>query len=122
MKKVVIVDDDPIVRALVKTTLGGDDDYQVLEAADGPEALEIARAQKPDLIFLDVRMPGMNGFEVCRAIKEDPETNHIAVIFLTALAQEADKERGLQAGGDGYFTKPFSPLALLRKVEEVLRA
>jgi len=114
-KKVLLSDDEEPVRALVAATLKSDARYQFLEARDGVEALEVARREKPDLILLDIVMPNMDGFEVCRRLKSDPETCGITVIMLTALAQEADKERSREVGVDGYFVKPFSPTALLKK-------
>ena len=121
MKKILIVDDQPEVRELVEVTLriGG---FKILQAANGPKALKIARAEKPELILLDVMMPegGMDGFEVCEQLKKDPETVGITIIMLTARGQEVDKKRGNQVGADDYFTKPFSPLTLINKVEEVL--
>ena len=72
------------------------------------------------MVLLDVNMPEIDGFEVCRALKSDPETQHIVVVMLTAMAQVSDRERGMAVGADGFFTKPFSPLALLEKVEDVL--
>lgn len=120
VKKILLADDEEPVRALVAATLKNDNRYQLLEARNGMEALELARRERPDLVLLDVVMPHIDGFEVCRQLKADPATRHITVIMLTALAQEADKERGQQVGADGYFTKPFSPLALLNKVDEVL--
>lgn len=119
-KKILIVDDDPNLRLLVSATLEGDPRYRLLEAGTGETALEIARKEKPDLILLDIAMPGIDGFNVCRTLKADPETRHITVVMLTALGQEADRKRGMDAGADSYFTKPFSPTALLEKVEEVL--
>ena len=119
MRKLLIADDEAGVRSLVRMTLEADS-YTILEAADGDEALEIARREHPDLIFLDVMMPGTDGVEVCRAIKADPRTAGTTVIMLTAKAQDADREQGLAAGADDYFTKPFSPVSLMMKVEEVL--
>ena len=119
MRKILLVDDDEMVRELVAATLDGGD-YQLLQAADGGQGLSLAREHGPDLIFLDVNMPVMDGFAVCSALKADPKTRPIAVVMLTALGQDADKERAKRAGADGYFTKPFSPLGLLRKVDEVL--
>ncbi len=116
---ILLVDDDDMVRELVAATLDGGD-YALLQAADGGKGLELAREHRPDLIFLDVNMPVMDGFAVCSALKADPVTREIAVVMLTALGQEVDKERARRAGADGYFTKPFSPLSLLRKVDEVL--
>ncbi len=121
MKTILIVDDQMEVRTLVDVTLRIGD-YRILQAASGDEALEIARREKPDLILLDVMMPNssLDGFEVCRRLKQDPATRETTVVMLTALGQEVDKEKGFAVGADDYFVKPFSPLALMRKVEEVL--
>ncbi|HZQ97214.1 MAG TPA: response regulator [Chloroflexota bacterium] len=118
-RKILLVDDDEMVRELVAATLKGGS-YQLLQAGDGGKGLQLAREQHPDLIFLDVNMPVMDGVSVCQALKGDPTTRDISVIMLTALGQEVDKERARRAGANGYFTKPFSPLTLLRKVDEVL--
>ena len=120
-RKILLVDDDDMVRDLVAATLKGGD-YQLLQAADGGKGLELAREHRPDIVFLDVNMPVMDGVTVCQAIKSDPATAHVTVIMLTALGQEVDKDRARRAGADGYFTKPFSPLTLLRRVDEVLQA
>lgn len=118
MSKLLIADDEAGIRSLVRMTLDSDS-YEILEASDGDEALELARRHKPDLVLLDVEMPGQSGFEVCRALKEDPETSGVTVVMLTAKAQELDLQEGEAAGADDYFTKPFSPVSLLRKVDEV---
>jgi two-component system phosphate regulon response regulator PhoB len=118
-RKILLVDDDDMVRELVAATLKGGA-YQLLQAADGGRGLALARETKPDLIFLDVNMPVMDGVTVCETLKSDPTTQDISVIMLTALGQDVDKERARRAGANGYFTKPFSPLSLLRKVDEVL--
>jgi two-component system phosphate regulon response regulator PhoB len=118
--KLLIADDEQAVRALVHVTLEGDD-YGILEAADGLEALEVARDESPSLVLLDIMMPRLDGLEVCRQRKSDPDTRDIVVVMLTAQAQDRDRDRdqGLAAGADDYFTKPFSPLALLNMVERV---
>ncbi|HEV8424939.1 MAG TPA: response regulator [Actinomycetes bacterium] len=116
--KLLIADDEPAVRDLVHVTLEGDD-YEILEAADGVEALEVARGESPKLVLLDIMMPRLDGLEVCRQLKSDPDTSDIVVVMLTAQAQERDRDQGLAAGADDYFTKPFSPLALLNMVERV---
>jgi two-component system phosphate regulon response regulator PhoB len=120
-RKILLVDDDDMVRDLVAATLKGGD-YLLLQAGDGGKGLELAREHRPDIVFLDVNMPVMDGVSVCQAIKSDPATANVTVIMLTALGQEVDKDRARRAGADGYFTKPFSPLTLLRRVDEVLRA
>lgn len=117
--KLLIADDEDGIRSLVRMTLESDR-LEILEAADGNEAVELARAHHPQLILLDVMMPGISGFEVCRTLKSDRATAGIAVVMLTARAQDADREEGEEAGADGYFTKPFSPVALMRKVDEIL--
>ncbi|MBT3577011.1 MAG: response regulator [Candidatus Marinimicrobia bacterium] len=121
MKKILIVDDQADVRELVEVTLDIGD-YELFQASTGPQALDLCRQHVPDLVFLDVMMPegGMDGFQVCEVIKNETELKHIVVIMLSAKGQEMDKKQGTEAGANDYFTKPFSPLALLNKVEEVL--
>lgn len=120
MKKILIVDDQMEVRKLVEVTLRIGD-YQILQAQSGEEAIEIANKEKPDLIIMDVMMPGgMDGLAATRILKNDPETKDCPIIILTAKGQQVDKEKGFAAGADDYFTKPFSPLELIKKVEEVL--
>jgi DNA-binding response OmpR family regulator len=118
MKKLMIADDEDGIRSLVRMTLAVDS-FEIVEARDGDEALAVARRERPDLLFLDVMMPGTSGVDVCRTLKEDPATAGITIVMLTAKAQEQDREEGLAAGADDYFTKPFSPVGLLTKVEEV---
>ena len=119
MTKLLIADDEAGIRSLVRITLKSDA-YEILEAADGKQALALAREHNPTLALLDVMMPNLTGFEVCRALKGDPATARTAVVMLTARASDADIEEGQAAGADEYLTKPFSPQALLRKVDEML--
>ena len=119
-KKVLLADDEEDILMLVSATLGGDERYELLLARDGEEALTRARDESPDLIFLDVMMPKMDGFEVCRTLKADAATKEIKIVMLTAMAQEADRTKADDAGADFYFSKPFSPTSLLDKVEELL--
>jgi two-component system phosphate regulon response regulator PhoB len=118
MRTLLIAEDEEGIRALVKMTLARNK-YEILEAVDGEEALALAREHRPELILLDVMMPGLSGFEVCRALKDDPITAQATVVMLSARTQEADREQGMASGADDYFTKPFSPIALLRKIDEV---
>ena len=119
MKKILIANDRPEVVELVRVTLEGED-YQIAAASNGKEALKKARLEKPDLVLLDVVMPKMDGFEVCRKLRKDPETQEIPIIMLTAKGQEVDQEKGREVGARDYITKPFSPSALLVKIEEIL--
>ena len=119
-KKVLLADDEEDILMLVSATLGGDGRYNLILARDGEEALQRAQDDTPDVAFLDVMMPKMDGFEVCRRLKSDDSTSHVKVVMLTALAQQFDKSKAEEAGADFYFTKPFSPTALLLKVEELL--
>ena len=120
MKKILIVDDEEKVRKLVEVTLsvGG---FKILHACSGDEALKIAREAKPDVILLDIMMPGgLDGFDVCRLLKKDPDTKGIYIIMLTAKGQQADKNEGLASGADDYFVKPFSPMELMDKIDKIL--
>jgi len=118
MRKLLIADDETGIRELVRMTLESDA-YEIVEASNGEEAVALARELHPELVLLDVMMPRLDGFEACLKIKEDPATSDIVVVMLTARAQESDRELGQAAGADEYFTKPFSPVALMRLVEEI---
>ena len=120
MKKILIVDDQSEIRELVEVTLRLED-YQIFQAKNGDEAIKLARAEKPDLVIMDVMMPGgMDGLEATRVLKNDPETKDCQIIMLTGKVQPDDQEKGFKAGADDFFPKPFSPLDLIKKVEEVL--
>jgi CheY-like chemotaxis protein len=120
MKKILIADDLPEVRKLVEMTLKAED-FQIFHAESGEQAVETAKREKPDLIIMDIMMPGeMDGLSATRLLKNDPDTKDCYVLMLTAKGQEADKESGFESGADGYFAKPFSPLDLLKKVEEII--
>jgi len=119
MKKILIADDRSEVVELVKVTLEGEG-YQTIDASDGREALEKIKREKPDLILLDIIMPRMDGFEVLSKVKKDPKTKDIPIIMLTAKGQKSDQEKGEELGATGYIIKPFSPSALLKRIEEIL--
>jgi adenylate cyclase len=119
--RILVVDDNRENIALVRDVLEVSD-YEVLEALNGQQALEIAPAEHPDLILLDVNMPGMDGFAVCRILKEDTRTHHIPVIMLTAQSDVDSRVAGIQSGADDYLTKPFSPRELLARVERTLKS
>ncbi len=119
MATVLIVDDEPPIVELVRFTLE-DDQVRVVEAEDGLEALDVALAEQPDLIFLDVQIPHLNGFEVCRRLRLEPRLEKVKIVMLTAAGQAQDLARGRAAGADLYLTKPFSPLRLLTLVQSLL--
>jgi len=119
MNKIMIADDEKMIRKLVLATLKSDD-YILLEATNGEQALKIAQEKKPDVLLLDVKMPKKTGLEVCEILKSNPETRSIYIIMLTGQANEDDLKAGKTAGANDYFTKPFSPLSLLEKIGSVL--
>lgn len=121
MKKILIVDDQIEVRELVQVTLEIGD-YQILTAENGQQALEIAHTEHPDIILMDIMMPGseIDGLEACRRLKANSTTADITIVMLSAKGQEGDIENGKSAGADDYFSKPFSPIALIEKVESVI--
>ncbi|HXV97973.1 MAG TPA: response regulator [Anaerolineae bacterium] len=120
--KILIVDDEAHIRRLIEQTLEELEDVgvQLLTARNGEEALATIKAEKPQLIFLDVMMPKMNGFDVCHAVKNELGLKDIYIVMLTAKGQEFDKQKGQEAGVDIYMTKPFDPDELLEKAEEIL--
>lgn len=119
MKSILIADDEKDVRDLLQAVLRNSS-YRILIAKDGVEALEIAQKELPELALLDVMMPRMTGLEVCHQLKNDWETSKIKIILVTARTAEADRVKGREAGADEYVIKPFSPLALLATVTELL--
>jgi len=120
--KILIVDDEAHIRMLIEQTLEDLEDEGVIffKAENGEEALEIIQSEKPQLVFLDVMMPKMNGMEVCRRVKKELELNNIFIVLLTAKGQELDRQRGQEVGADVYMTKPFDPEIILSKAKEVL--
>lgn len=118
--KILIVDDEPSLRLLVRATLQSEEKYEMIEAADGDEAIELATKEKPKLIILDVMMPGKSGFEVCEHIKSNDELKKTIVIMLTAKGQQTDKDWAKSVGADHFLTKPFSPIDLISLVEKFL--
>src|SRR5881227_2880783 len=119
MTKVLVIDDEAPIRLLCRVNLEAEG-MEVLEASDGPSGLEQARNHTPDVILLDVMMPGLDGWRVAEALLEDPRTREIPIIFLTARAEFRDRARGLDIGGVDYVTKPFNPLELAPLVEGLL--
>ena len=118
-KKILIADDNENIREAL-TYLLEDEGYKLWLAKDGADALKQVREIRPDILFLDIMMPVMNGYDVCRAIKADPELKDTYVIMLTAKGQVAEQERGKEVGANEYIVKPFSPMEILTKVKNIL--
>ena len=118
--RILVVDDIPTNRRLLEAKLEASY-YEVLLANDGVTALEIAEAERPDVILLDVMMPGMDGYEVCRRLKANPNTAFIPVVMVTALSQQESRLQGLEAGADDFVTKPFDDFSLMTRIEALLR-
>ncbi|MEO6327848.1 MAG: response regulator [Ginsengibacter sp.] len=121
-QKLLIVDDEPHIRMLIEQTLEDleDEDVSFFTAENGEEALQIIRDENPQLVFLDVMMPKMNGMEVCRRVKKELGLDNVFIVLLTAKGQELDRQKGLEVGADLYMTKPFDPEVILSKAREVL--
>ncbi len=117
--KVLLVDDDPVILKLLQVNFEMEG-YTVVCANDGVEGLEKARAERPDIVLLDIMMPRMDGLEVTRELKGSDDTKHIQIILLSAKAQASDVQAGKDMGADDYLTKPFDPLELLERVNELL--
>ena len=121
-QKILIVDDEAHLRMLIQQTLEEleDEGVELLTAADGEAALDAIRAETPQLVFLDVMMPKLSGFDVCSRVKHTLGLTDVYIVLLTAKGQEFDKQKGQDAGADLYMTKPFDPDALLEKARAVL--
>lgn len=122
MPKVLIADDEPHIRLLLEQTLEDleDEGLEIFIAENGAEALDSIKENKPDMVFLDVMMPKMNGFEVCSEVKNNLKISDIYIVLLTAKGQEIDKLKGMESGADMYMTKPFNPDDIVKKVREIL--
>jgi two-component system alkaline phosphatase synthesis response regulator PhoP len=121
-KKILIVDDEPHIRLLLEQTLEDFEDagVEILTASNGREALEAITTERPDLVYLDAMMPGMNGYDVCNKVKNELALRNVYIVMLTAKGQEVDKKKGAEVGADMYMTKPFDPDAIVVKTTEVL--
>jgi len=121
-QKILIVDDEAHIRMLIEQTLEEleDEGVEFLTAENGEIALDIIQKENPQLVFLDVMMPKMNGMEVCRRVKKELGMDKVFIVLLTAKGQETDRQKGLDVGADVYMTKPFDPEVLLGKAKEVL--
>jgi DNA-binding response OmpR family regulator len=118
-KKILLVEDEKNIILGVKTCLEVAQ-YEVLVVEDGEKAFDLVEKEKPDLILLDLMLPGINGFQVCRQLKKNEETRHIPIVVLTAKTGEEDKVRAQEAGADSYMTKPFRPEELWQIIEQFL--
>ena len=121
-QKLLIADDEAYIRTLLEQTLEEveDDGVEILTADNGASALDIIQSERPTLVLLDVMMPKMSGFDVCKAVKADAATRDTYVIILTAKGQEIDRQKAEEVGADLYMTKPFDPDVLLQKAKKVL--
>jgi DNA-binding response OmpR family regulator len=121
MTRVLVIDDEAPIRLLCRVNLEAEN-MEVSEAGDGPSGLAIARSDQPDVILLDVMMPGLDGWQVAEMLLDDPATRDIPIVFLTARADLRDRARGIDVGGLDYVTKPFNPVGLAGLVRGVLGA
>ncbi len=119
MTRILVAEDEKDIRELIAFTLrfAG---FDVLTATNGAEAVEVAEAEKPDLVILDVRMPKMSGYEACRRLKENPQTARLPVVFLSAKGQDSEIQQGLASGAEEYILKPFAPDELIQQVRDIL--
>jgi DNA-binding response OmpR family regulator len=119
MAKVLVIDDDPVIVQLLRVNFEIEG-FEVLSAADGEEGFERAKNELPDVVLSDIMMPRMDGLQLVAELKQDPSTRNLPVILLSAKAQNAEVQQGLDAGADDYVTKPFDPLELIDRVNAVL--
>ena len=118
-RTILVVDDDPLIRRLIATTLEDVAGFDLVEASDGVEALERASSMSPEIVFLDIDMPRMDGITACARLRGAPETADSTIVMLTAATDDGAERRASEAGADLFLTKPFSPLDLLRLVDRI---
>ena len=119
--KIAIVEDESHIRALLEQTLEDlEGDFEILTVANGMEGLELIQREQPQLVFLDIMMPRMNGYDVCAAVRANPVLAHTVIVMLTAKGQDADRVRGLEVGADYFVTKPFDPDEVLDLAREII--
>jgi two-component system alkaline phosphatase synthesis response regulator PhoP len=119
VKKILVIEDDPATSRLVDYSLRHEG-YEVLTASNGLEGIRKAHAEAPDLIILDVMLPGMDGFEICHRLRAEPDTARLPILMLSAKAQEIDRDTGLKVGADDYLSKPAAPAEIVSRVEKLL--
>lgn len=119
-QQILVIDDEPSIRELLEVSLRKDG-FAVTCAESGEKGLELARRINPNLIILDIMLPGTDGFDVCRSLRSNPSTSHILIVMLSAMGEEADVVTGLELGADDYVTKPFSPRVIRARVKALLR-
>ncbi|MDH7600131.1 MAG: response regulator transcription factor [Sedimentisphaerales bacterium] len=119
-KRILIVEDEPDILELLRITLAKEG-YDPIFAKTGEQAIELAKKDLPDMVVLDIMLPGIDGLDVCKILRSDPRTSHIPIIMLTARSEEADIVTGLEVGADDYVTKPFSPKVLSARIRNLLR-
>lgn len=119
-KKILIIDDDPHIVKLLQSRLAVNK-YETIVAMDGQEGLEKTHKEKPDLILLDLMLPKLSGYKLCRMLKFDEKYKQIPIVIFTARAQESDEKLGFEVGADAYLTKPFKAEVLLKKIRELLK-
>lgn len=120
LKRVLLAEDDRDIQVVARMALKMGGVEEVFVANDGQECLSLVQKARPDLILLDVMMPRLDGYATCELLKQDPNANHIPVIFLTAKAQDVDIKKGLALGGIGYLTKPFDPTTLCQHIRSIM--
>src|SRR5918998_28515 len=119
-QKILVVEDEPDIRKLINYNLA-QERFKVLEAEDGEQALKLLQREKPNLVILDLMLPGLSGLELCKILRDRTDTTHLPILMLTAKAGEADKVVGLEMGADDYLSKPFSPREMVARVRAILR-
>ena len=118
-RTILVVDDDPLIRRLIATTLEDVAGFDLVEAGDGLEAIERAQSEQPSIVFLDIDMPHLDGISTCAELRSAPETSDATIVILTAATDDRAERRAGEAGADLFLTKPFSPLDLLRLVDRI---
>jgi len=117
--KILIADDEPSLRLLVRASLESNPEFELFEAVDGTDAIDKINIAKPDILILDIMMPGLSGFEVCDKIKKESELKDIIVVMLSAKGKDTDKDWAKSVGADHFLTKPFSPMELLELITQI---